>query len=89
MVRNEKIFIAAGTDYFYMPIAWDKYFKDFHRHASKHTPVSSNVSSQRTHSFFFIKEAIVQNLSISCYNVDVDRLERLGTILLNLLSHFS
>jgi hypothetical protein len=62
MVRNKTIFMTAYTDYLDMPIAWHKCFKDFHKHASKHTPVSSNVSSERIHtdhSSFFFKEVVV------------------------------
>jgi hypothetical protein len=55
-------------------------------------PVSSNVSSERTHhacsEFFFNKEPVIQNLFTCQYFVDFEGPETPGDLLLNLLEHF-
>ena len=55
-------------------------------------PVSSNVSSERTHhdcsEFFFNKKPVIRNLFTNKYFVDFEGIYTPGDLLLNLLEHF-
>jgi len=81
-------FWAVYTDDSNTPLSCGNHLKDYCGDASNHTPISHNVSFQKSvcHHFVINKEGVVWNLFTGQWIVDFEGNERPGNHLLNFYS---